>query len=92
MEDLSSTKWYFLLLLPTDVSNMKYFAFGVANAGKTGAGGGRLAGKTESPTYLLGLIFHPVFSISQSHSWLSAPPEFNVFTAVLGGNANSANI
>lgn len=71
---------------------MKYCAFGVTNVGKTGVGGDRLARKTESPAYLLRLIFHPVFSISQSHSWLNAHPEFTVFTADLFGNANSAKI
>lgn len=37
----------FLLLLQGDVSDVKYFAFGVTNVGKTGVGGDRLARKTE---------------------------------------------
>lgn len=41
-------KWYFSVTFAGgDVSDVKYFAFGVTNVGKTGVGGDRLARKAE---------------------------------------------
>lgn len=82
-----------MFLLQRGAYDVKYFAFGVTNVGKTGVGGDRLARKPEKVQHTnSGQYFIPFLAFPQSSSWLNAHPEFTVFTADLSGNANSANI
>ena len=83
----------FFFIFKRNVSTVKYFLFGgVTSTGKQVLEKIVLHGNWESPAYLVELIFQPIFSISQSHSWLNTHPQFTVFSADFSWNANSANI